>query len=605
MVSTLTKNQIIKTNFRRVPLFTSIILVFLMSCCPCSHTTKGLLTGKWGLEQEEDSLTIEKPQEEQTPSKSEKKLIHKDKTKSLKSKTKSQKDKSKSLKSKTKFQKDKSKSLKSKTKSQKDKTKSLKSKTKSQKDKSKSLKSKTKSVKTKTEETIVPPSSEADSIETISLPSTEVDSIETIKIPSTEVEPEEIKKVEPEQPTEELKHSKSWIEELLNCLKINWWYILLAILVILIVIFLIKFGPAILAVIKAGTGVSGVGSSIATPKATAIKTAIKTIGHNKYKIKKELIHCSNKIRELLWCIKRKWKTGWSYEQVKATDSCAGEYKDLFPEKRSPTDNGKWSGEKGNSKWTPDPNYCPQNDNPDNETWRKILDKEGEDGFFFKNDNPDFDPVSRFTVKIKGFSSKIKRNFNKADKALAKANKLFRNDEKEVKKYREDNGLTWHEDRNQGTMQLVPKVINNNISHNGGRAERDKEDKIKKNFLRSGNRINLYKKLRLQPSKCKIDSKSCFVPSDIDMKQKDKKGRANLERMKNGYSPITKNGEVVKLYVSEDKRHYIAITSKEHNDNKNILYDPKKQKGSDKQVLKVGIERKFWNAVVEHYETGKK
>ena len=42
-------------------------------------------------------------------------------------------------------------------------------------------------------------------------------------------------------------------------------------------------------------------------------------------------------------------------------------------KNCPRENGKWEGERGDSKWDPDPDYVPQKANPKGEPWHDILD----------------------------------------------------------------------------------------------------------------------------------------------------------------------------------------------------------------------------------------
>mgnify|MGYP007025210104 CR=1 FL=1 len=37
-------------------------------------------------------------------------------------------------------------------------------------------------------------------------------------------------------------------------------------------------------------------------------------------------------------------------------------------KNCPIENGKWTGERGNSKWKPDRNYIPQKMNPEGKNW---------------------------------------------------------------------------------------------------------------------------------------------------------------------------------------------------------------------------------------------
>lgn len=130
----------------------------------------------------------------------------------------------------------------------------------------------------------------------------------------------------------------------------------------------------------------------------------------------------------------------------------------------PLENGHWEGERGNSKWVPDPDYVPRKSNPEGKTWGEILKEYGVDGIQFKDGEPIFDELSKGTVKIEGFSSNRDDNFDKADKELSKQRGCT---PQEVKKWREENGYTWHECKDMETMQKVPSAIHNNVTHRGG------------------------------------------------------------------------------------------------------------------------------------------
>lgn len=133
----------------------------------------------------------------------------------------------------------------------------------------------------------------------------------------------------------------------------------------------------------------------------------------------------------------------------------------------PIENGEWTGERGNSKWCPDKNYIPQKANPDAKTWGIILKKYGIDGIEYRNGEPDFGRISRGRVEIKEFSEDRTDNFDKADMELAKRRGCS---PEEVKRWRKGNGYTWHECKNMKTMQKVPSIIHNNMSHSGGISE---------------------------------------------------------------------------------------------------------------------------------------
>lgn len=150
--------------------------------------------------------------------------------------------------------------------------------------------------------------------------------------------------------------------------------------------------------------------------------------------------------------------------------------------RTPENNGSWEGERGNSMWKPDREYIPPEkssvpdkpySNPDNLTWREILDKYGIEGIPFKDGFPDFSQVSKGTVEIEGFetggNAEKNRNFNKAYIALAEKRGCS---PEEVKQWMKENNYTWHECEDKRTMQKVPNEIHANIPHDGGRSQKE-------------------------------------------------------------------------------------------------------------------------------------
>lgn len=130
-------------------------------------------------------------------------------------------------------------------------------------------------------------------------------------------------------------------------------------------------------------------------------------------------------------------------------------------------NGSWDGFRGNSMWRPDREAIPTRYNPDGLTWGEILDKYGIEGIEYKDGDPDFSPVSKGEVEIDDFTDDRTSNFAQADEALAKQKGCSPED---VKKWREENGYTWHECRDCKTMQKVPREVHNNMDHSGGVSE---------------------------------------------------------------------------------------------------------------------------------------
>lgn len=148
--------------------------------------------------------------------------------------------------------------------------------------------------------------------------------------------------------------------------------------------------------------------------------------------------------------------------------------------RSPENHGKWSGERGNSTWKPDPEYVPPEksknpdkpySNPDSLTWEKLLEKYDIDGVEFKDGYPVFDDISKGTVEIDGFETggevAKRHNFAKAYRALSEERGCTW---QEVKDWMDKNNYTWHECEDKKTMQKVPHEIHANIPHDGGRCQ---------------------------------------------------------------------------------------------------------------------------------------
>lgn len=137
----------------------------------------------------------------------------------------------------------------------------------------------------------------------------------------------------------------------------------------------------------------------------------------------------------------------------------------------PLENGMWKGERGDSLWIPDSDFVPKKGNPEGKTWKEILREYDIGGISFKDGEPDFTAICKGEVKIEGFSDSRDDNFDKADIALAKERGCT---PQEVRQWRKENGYTWHECRDMETMQKVPSIVHNNVSHSGGISEKKKE-----------------------------------------------------------------------------------------------------------------------------------
>ena len=148
------------------------------------------------------------------------------------------------------------------------------------------------------------------------------------------------------------------------------------------------------------------------------------------------------------------------------------------------ENVRFEGERGNSKCVPK--------DPNSKT-AKILKENGVDGVEYKNGVPDFSPTSRGEVQIDHMNGGTGRmgakarqsNFAQADTVMAnelnadpatakqigitpKNGSIYT--KADVSRYRQSNGLTWHELNDGKHMQLVPTEINAEFTHVGGVGE---------------------------------------------------------------------------------------------------------------------------------------
>jgi hypothetical protein len=148
-------------------------------------------------------------------------------------------------------------------------------------------------------------------------------------------------------------------------------------------------------------------------------------------------------------------------------------------KNIPKSGGVWRGEPGNSKWIPNRDETPKQPYGNEKTWGEILDENGIDGIYFKDGEPDFTPVSKANVKIKDFTTNRDDNFYQADQKLAQQwnqeNKDGKNDWliSDIRKYRKEKKLTWHERSDMKNMDLVSQEIHANVPHTGGISKKKK------------------------------------------------------------------------------------------------------------------------------------
>lgn len=139
--------------------------------------------------------------------------------------------------------------------------------------------------------------------------------------------------------------------------------------------------------------------------------------------------------------------------------------------QTPINNGEWSGERGESKWT--------STIPDVQEQYK---KYNIDGIEYKDGLPDFAPVSQFDHQLPEkpvdlVTAKDADQFDACNNALKK---YVEDNPKEAKaKFNEKqltqinaglkpSGFTWHHSVQRGKMELVPTRIHQNSGHYGGK-----------------------------------------------------------------------------------------------------------------------------------------
>ena len=180
-------------------------------------------------------------------------------------------------------------------------------------------------------------------------------------------------------------------------------------------------------------------------------------------------------------------------KVKDDEEENDEIKNASETKLRPDKNGHWKDgddSKGNSIWIPNGDHVLGKFNPEKETWdnnirantemiinihRNLHGKQGLhlEGIKYKDDEPDFKPMSFGTVKLNAFSSNRDVNFAMANEAMARQLSKSKDRQytaKEVDKWMKNNQygipFTWHETP-EGEVLKVPSVLHGNASHTGG------------------------------------------------------------------------------------------------------------------------------------------
>ncbi len=159
----------------------------------------------------------------------------------------------------------------------------------------------------------------------------------------------------------------------------------------------------------------------------------------------------------------------------------GEFQTSYKERINQTpregERGNWSGERGESKYTP---------NVEDENGAKAVERltqYGLDGVEYKNGIPDFSKCAEESVEIDMTENRYSNsadgvigNFEKADTECAKKWNAEQKDDRtdwtsrQVETYRQRNRMSWHECPDQKTCQLVSRDIHEFFGHSGGISE---------------------------------------------------------------------------------------------------------------------------------------
>ncbi|MCD7740787.1 MAG: HNH endonuclease [Ruminococcus sp.] len=137
--------------------------------------------------------------------------------------------------------------------------------------------------------------------------------------------------------------------------------------------------------------------------------------------------------------------------------------------REKSENGSWEGERGESKFIPEANT------EDGKAACEKLKEFGIDGIEYKDGIPDFSPITEATEIIDMTEIRddnFKQAYEKCADTWNSQAKDGRNDwtARQVKEYKTENNLTWHENSDMKTVQLVPSEVHKVCSHSGGVAE---------------------------------------------------------------------------------------------------------------------------------------
>lgn len=156
------------------------------------------------------------------------------------------------------------------------------------------------------------------------------------------------------------------------------------------------------------------------------------------------------------------------------NDCPSTYKERLDQTpRDDGERGEWTGKRGESKFI-----------PNDKEISDILAQYGLDGIEYQDAIPDFSDCSECTVEIDNMTEKRRGeggNFEQCDEKCAEQwNKESRDGKsdwtaRDVQKWREKNGYSWHERNDMKTCDLIPTKVNDYFGHLGGVGECRRRD----------------------------------------------------------------------------------------------------------------------------------
>ena len=177
---------------------------------------------------------------------------------------------------------------------------------------------------------------------------------------------------------------------------------------------------------------------------------------------------------------RSWGAVIDEQRKEKEETEEGDYLSTYKERidRTPNESGErgqWEDVRGESTFY-----------PSNSLMKSLLKEFGLEGIQYTHGIPDFLKCSACTVEIDNMTEKrhgIEGNFAQCDQKCADMWNKDGQDGKDdwtardVQKWREENGYSWHERNDMKTCDLIPTKVNDYFGHLGGVAECKRRDGV--------------------------------------------------------------------------------------------------------------------------------